>query len=135
MITSKENKIIILVNNYSHYFDLYAENEYYQISEQERYHFFPKSTNIKFSFEINHLPFKDCKIKTTTISKTNGSSFDKWLEIGAPKIMTNNELEKLKILSEPSIYILNKTINESKLNVEYNISPLETKLIEITLIK
>ena len=135
MITAKENKIIILVNNYSHYSDLYAENEYYQISEQERYHCFPKSTNIKFSFEINNLPFKDCKIKTTTISKTNGSSFDKWLEIGAPKIMTNDELEKLKILSEPSIYISNKTINESKLNVECNIAPLETKLIEITLIK
>lgn len=135
IITSSENKIIILVNNYSHYSDLYAENEYYQISEQERYHCFPKSTNIKFSFEINNLPYKDCKLKTTTISKNSGSSFDKWLEIGAPKIMTNEELEKLKILSEPSIYISNKTINESKLNVECTIAPLETKLIEITLIK
>ena len=135
MITSKENKIIILVNNYSHYSNLYAENEYYQISEQERYHCFPKSTNIKFSFEINNLPYKDCKIKTTTISKNNGSSFDKWLEIGAPKVMTNDEIEKLKILSEPSIYISNKIINESKLSVECNIAPLETKLIEITLTK
>ena len=135
MITSKENKIIILVNNYSHYSNLYAENEYYQKSEQERYHCFPKSTNIKFSFEINNLPYKDCKIKTTTISKNNGSSFDKWLEIGAPKVMTNDEIEKLKILSEPSIYISNKIINESKLSVECNIAPLETKLIEITLTK
>ncbi len=135
IITSKENKIIILLNNYSHYSDLYAENDYYQISDQERYHCFPKSTNIKFSFEINNLPFKDCKIKTTTLSKTSGSSFDKWLEIGAPKVMTNDELEKLKILSEPSIYISSKTINESKLNVECNIAPLETKLIEVTLLK
>ena len=132
IVTLKENKIYILLNNYSHYSDLYAENQYYQISEQERYHCFPKSTNIKFSFQITNLPYKECKIKTTILSKTNGSSFDKWIEIGAPTILNKEELESLKNQSEMSFHISNKLVIDSKVNIESNVVPLETKLIEIT---
>ena len=135
IVTLKDNKIVILLNNYSHYSDLYAENEYYQISEQERYHCFPKSTNIKFEFQINHLPYKECKIKTTMITKNSGSSFDKWIEIGAPNHLDKEELETLKKQSEMNFNILNKSIIDSKLKIECNVSPLETKLIEITLNK
>ena len=115
--------------------DQAADNEYYQISEQERYHCFPKSTNIKFSFQINNLPFKDCKIKTSTISKESGSSFDKWVNIGAPTYLDNEELETLKRQSDVSFYISNKSIIDSKVSIDCNVGPLETKLIEITLLK
>ena len=135
IITTKENKIIILVNNYSHYSNLYAENEYYQISEQQRYHCFPKSTNIKFTFNITNVGYKECKIKTTMLTKSSGSSFDKWLEVGAPENMDNNELEILRHTSEMHYHIENKNIIDSKLNIECIVAPLETKLIEITLIK
>ena len=69
------------------------------------------------------------------LSKTSGSSFDKWIEIGAPNHLEKDELELLKNKSEMSFHITNKSIIDSKLNIESNVSPLETKLIEITLMK
>lgn len=135
IITTDNNKIIILINNYSHYSDLYAENEYYQISNEERYQCFPKSTNINFRFDINNIPFSNCRIKTTSLSKVSGSTFEKWLESGAPSILTNDEINTLKNISEMSFTITNKEITSSKLNVECSVSPLETKLIEIFLSK
>lgn len=135
IVTLKDDKIIILINNYSHYSALYAENEYYEISNQARYHCFPKSTNINFKILIKDLKYSSCKIKTTSLSQTSGSSFDKWLEMGAPHKMNQEELDTLKRLSEMNFFIENKNILESKLLVDCTVSPLETKLIEIELFK
>lgn len=135
IVTLKDNKIIILINNYSHYSSLYAENEYYEISNQARYHCFPKSTNINFKILIKDLNYSSCKIKTTSLSLNSGSSFDKWLEIGAPHKLNNEEVETLKKLSEMNFFIEHKKILESKILVDCSVSPLETKLIEIELTK
>ena len=69
------------------------------------------------------------------LTKSSGSSFDKWLEVGAPENMDSNELEILRYTSEMQYHIENKNIIDSKLNIECIVAPLETKLIEITLNK
>ena len=84
---------------------------------------------------IKDLKYSSCKIKTTSLSQTSGSSFDKWLEMGAPHKMNQEELDTLKHLSEMNFFIENKNILESKLLVDCTVSPLETKLIEIELFK
>ena len=99
IVTTKDNKIIILINNYNHYADLYANNEYYEISENNRYICFPKSTNIHFKFEINNLPNNNLIIKKSYISKESGSSYDKSLELGDINLLNKDELDSLKNLS------------------------------------
>ena len=69
------------------------------------------------------------------LNKNSGSSFDKWLEVGAPENMDNYELETLRNTSEMNYHITNKNIIDSTLNIECVVAPLETKLIEITLNK
>ena len=122
---------VILINNYNHYADLYADSQYYEISETERYIPFPKSTNINFKFSFDNLPNKSAKIKTSYISATSGSAYDKSLKIGDINSLNQNEVNSLKNLSEIDFKVTKKEIYEDSLNLNITIAPLETILIEI----
>ena len=133
IVTTKENKIIILINNYNHYADLYANNEYYEINENNRYICFPKSTNIHFKFELNNIPNNIVTIKTSYLSKTSGSSFDKAIEIGDVNLLNKEEINSLKKLSDINFKMERKNIDNNTLNLDITVAPLETILIEINL--
>ena len=132
IVTLKDGNIIILINNYNHYADLYADDQYYDISDNDRYVPFPKSTNINFKFSIDNLPKKIAKIKTSYISKTSGSAYDKSLNIGNISDLTHEEVNSLKRLSEIDFKVSKKEIHDDSLNLNITISPLETILIGIT---
>jgi beta-xylosidase len=134
IITLKDNKIIILVNNYNHYSKLYAENEYYFISKTSRYTCFPKSTDIIFQFSINGIPYKKCKIKTTYLNTTSGSSYDKTLSLGDIELFDDHDFENLKSISEMNFKLETQNIENQVLKIETTLSPLETQLIEIELL-
>lgn len=131
IVTTKGNDVAILINNYNHYADLYANNEYYEISENNRYVCFPKSTNINFRFEINNLESKNVIIKKSYISKTSGSAYDKALSIGDIDLLTKEELNSLNRLSDINFELERKTLDNNTLNLDITIAPLETILIEI----
>lgn len=132
IVTLKDDNIVILINNYNHYADLYADSQYYDISETERYIPFPKSTNINFKFHLENLPKKSAKIKTSYISKTSGSAYDKSLIIGDINLLNHEEVDSLKKLSEIDFKVTKKEIVDEFLDLDINIAPLETMLIEIT---
>ena len=131
LITKDENKIIILVNNYVHYSNLFAKNEYFDLSIKERYGCFPKMSNIFFHFLIDNLNFEEAKIKTYTINKTSGSSFDKWLSQGAYNKLDEEETLLLRRLSSMDYNIETKKIDKKSLEFNFKIAPLETALFII----
>lgn len=132
IVTLKDGNIVILINNYNHYADLYADSQYYEISNNERYLPFPKSTNINFRFSFDNLPKKSAKIKTSYISKTSGSAYDKSLNIGNMSYLNHEEIDALRKLSEIDFKVTKKDIYEDTLKLDITIAPLETILIEIT---
>ena len=132
IVTLKDGNIVILINNYNHYADLYADDQYYDISENDRYVPFPKSTNINFKFSFDNLPKKTAKIKTSYISKTSGSAYDKSINIGNINDLTHEEVNSLKRLSEIDFKVTKKEIHDQSLDLNITIAPLETILIEIT---
>ena len=131
IVTVKENDVAILINNYNHYADLYANNEYYEITENNRYICFPKSTNIHFKFDINNLESKNVIIKKSFISKNSGSAYDKSLAIGDINLLTKEELNSLNKLSDINFELERRSIKEKSLHLDITIAPLETILIEI----
>ena len=133
IVTIKNGNIVILINNYNHYADLYADDQYYDISDQDRYVPFPKSTNINFKFSFNNLPKKSAKIKISYISSSSGSAYDKSLKIGNINLLNHEEVDSLRKLSTIDFKIANKEIINNSLNLDITIAPLETILIEITL--
>jgi len=131
IVTLKDESIVILINNYNHYADLYADSQYYEITDTERYIPFPKSTNINFRFSFDNLPKKSAKIKTSYISKTSGSAYDKSLNIGDISYLNHEEVDSLKKLSEIDFKVTRRNIFDDALNLDITIAPLETILIEI----
>lgn len=131
IVTLKDENIVILINNYNHYADLYADSQYYDISDQNRYIPFPKSTNINFKFSFENLPKKSAKIKTSYISSASGSAYDKAIKIGDINLLNHKEIDSLKKLSTIDFKVNEKQINEGTLNLDITIAPFETILIEI----
>lgn len=133
IVTYKENKIVILLNNYVHYSELFAENEYFELTDKDRYKCFSKYTDINFTFEINNLQFQHARIKTTYLNKKSGSSYDIYKEISADEPLTNEELNAMKELCVPRFKIETQKITKGILKINTTVNPLETKIIEITL--
>lgn len=131
LVTINENRLVILLNNYNHYSDLFADKEYFQISNLNRYTCFPKSTNITYKLKINNLNCNSAKIKISTISKKSGSSYDKWLDMGGNKLLNKDEIEVLKHLSEIDYSSREEFITSDELELNVTVGPLETKLVEI----
>ena len=135
IVTKTGNKIIILVNNYNHYSNLYADKKYFELTKTNRYECFPKSTDVNFQLQINDVNFDKCRITESSINEESGSSYDIYLTLGAPNLLKFNEEEALKMLSEPKFKIKEKEIKNNSLLIETIVHPLETKLIEIELYK
>ena len=133
IVTYKENKIVILLNNYVHYSELFAENEYFEITDKDRYKCFSKYTDINFIFEIKNLSFTHARIKTTYLNKKSGSSYDIYKEISPDESLTNDELNTLKGLCDPKFKIESQKITKGILKINSTVNPLETKILEITL--
>lgn len=133
IVSFEDNKIVIILNNYVHYSELFAENEYFELTDQDRYKCFSKYTDINFIFEIKNVPFNKARIKTTYLNKKSGSSYDIYKEISKDETLTNDELNIMKELCAPRFKIEMQRITKGLLKISTTVNPLETKIIEITL--
>lgn len=133
IITSSQDKLIILLNNYSHYSDLYADSKYYEIINENRYECFAKSTKICYNLQISKLNCSSVKIKTYFISKNSGSSYDKYMEMCINSLLDLEEFKRFKHMCELNFKVETKAIYNKHLAIETTLDPLESQLIEINL--
>ena len=105
IVTKEGDKIIILVNNYSHYSKLFAQGEYYDISEKERLTCFPTSTNSIYTIKITGLGNKEvAKVKINELSTHSGSSCDTWINAGGFENMTDQEYQTIEDFSSAMFF-------------------------------
>ena len=132
IVSKTEKGINIVFNNYCHYSSLYAQGEYYQISEKERYSCFPKSTNYNYKVHIKGLSgYKKARIKLTPLTATSGSSYDSWLTSGGDDYLSPDEYHALNQLSQMTFRVFEKEIDNGELELNLKLAPLERELIEI----
>lgn len=133
IVTLNQNKIVILLNNYTHYSDLYADQKYYEIKNENRYSCFAKSTKIHYTIQIENLEFSSVKIKTSYLTKKSGSSYDRYIETCKDILLDIDEFKIFKEMCNIQFHIEKKPIYNNRLLLETSLEPLETQLIELTL--
>lgn len=125
--TVKGNKIVLLLNN----FVMYEGNADSQDFDGDRYQVFKASRNREFHFDIENLKVDEVRIKTSSISRSGGSSYDASLKIGAFRDMKREEIEALRELSHIPFTVGRKKVNQGLVSLDFVVEPLEVKLVEI----
>lgn len=135
IVTANQNRMVILFNNYSHYSDLYAENTYFNIENENRYSCFAKSTKIHYALQIENLDYTSVKIKTSFITKKSGSSYDKYIETCKDVLLNIDEFRTFKDMCNINFRIEQKQIFHNRLLLEASLDPLDSQLVELTFYK
>lgn len=129
IVTKSENSSIqILAFNYCHFANLYQKCYSEDITQEDRYNVFNEKTK-NISFLLKNLQGEMIE-KIYRINKENGSAFDKWLEIGAPKGMSFDEINYIKNKSIYG-YEIKKIHASGDVIINEKMGPHEVLLIEI----
>ena len=129
-ITKKNDSYQIMLYNYKHFSDLYAQGEYFDTTFLERYTPFGNEIQKEFLLKLNNISKKNYQVTEHIINKKYGSSFDKWVEMGASPL-NKTEIESLKSLSKPMIRKYTLEVANDYLDVRTTLDQLEVKLLII----
>ncbi|MDY2913912.1 MAG: AraC family transcriptional regulator [Candidatus Enteromonas sp.] len=131
IITRTSKGYAILLTNFLPYSDLYAKEAYYELSRTERYRCFPSGNVFHYYLRLKNLPCRKISVRTTSLGRDSGSSFDTYIALGAPEDLSFEEAETLKGLSEMRFFKETKESRNGEFTLDFTLAPLETKLIEI----
>jgi xylan 1,4-beta-xylosidase len=129
-VTKSSKGYQILLYHYCHYDRLYCMNQHANINLSDRYNVFLDKDDIRMNLQVLGLEKGIYKVKQHKISRENGSSFDQWVEMGAPIRMDEQEVEYLKNSSVPKKYVREVRV-DGELILEETLQPHEVRLIEI----
>ena len=129
IVTKRGHEYQILLYNYSHPNKLYRTFDSSQLSSTSRYTVF-ENEKIK-TYQLNLLGLEgEFTMKKQTVNRNQGSSFDAWVNMGAPKEMDASSINYLKSQAEPGIHIKPLILN-NEFTLQTELQPHEIQLIEI----
>jgi len=130
-ICRSESTLQILLYNYQHYSKLYADGELFDMTFLNRYTPFVNPTRKKYSLPLTGLSGRKHLVTETILNASHGSSFDKWMELGAMPLQSKEDLDYLQSVSIPK---MQKHIIESRdgsIDLSITLEPHEVRLVEI----
>ncbi len=98
----------------------------------DRYQIFRGAENKELSFSLSGMAEGEYRITEHIVNRRYGSCFDKWVEMGAVPLTTEEETEALKQLSHPLLKIRNYTVINQQLDYEDILEPHEIRLIQLS---
>ena len=122
----------ILLYNYQHYSELYANGELFDMTFTNRYTPFPNANRKKFSVLLDGFTDHVYLQTETTLNPQYGSSYDKWIELGAIPLSNQGDFEYLQSVSVPLLQKKMIEIKEGKLELSFTLEPHEIRLIELS---
>lgn len=134
-VTKDKEKFSIMLYNYEHYNDIYADGEYLSVDRFQRYNVFRMNKKNNYIFNFNELDFDYAIIKITRITKESGSSYDIYSSMSDIELAKASDVEDLKGLSIPKYEIYKRDVINNSLDLTVELNPLEVKLVEIKLFK
>ena len=102
IITKSQNSIQILAFNYAQFDELYSVGERSHINLTDRYSIFKEKANLNLEILIDNLN-GNYEVSNFKLNRESGSAFDEWVKIGAPKILSDKEIEYLKTKDHPQL--------------------------------
>ncbi|MHB8128003.1 MAG: GH39 family glycosyl hydrolase [Mobilitalea sp.] len=131
-ITRSDGGIQLMLYNYQHYSQLYADGELFDMTFLNRYTPFLNPTRKKFSLSLNGFEEGQYIITETIINPSCGSSFDKWVELGALPLNGQEDYDYLQSMSLPQMNKHVVQINGGDISLSHTLEPHEVRLIEIS---
>lgn len=132
LVTRSYKKIQILLYNYQHYSDLYAEGKI-TLEANNRYIPFDLSKKHRYKIVLNNITSDKVFIKTYTVSQQHGSSYDAFLRMGGVELKYDDEFDHLQRHSSYYIEVEEqKTVNNT-ITINKIVPVLGIYLIEIKL--
>ncbi|MEV5027095.1 GH39 family glycosyl hydrolase [Paenibacillus sp. LPE1-1-1.1] len=101
IVTASSGGYQVLAYNYCHFDDLYALGDTSFIDETNRYNGFKDEKVLKMAFELKAIANGKYRMITHRINRKHGSSYDKWVEMGAPEPLSAEDIEYIKTASVP----------------------------------
>lgn len=120
--------IQIFLFHYRHYDALYRYRYQKLRDPHDAYKVFQDTGDLQLSLELTGLPSGIYRQERRTINRAAGSSYDKWLEMGAPASMRPADLQYLAETSQPS-YEIRDVSTAGKLTLDAHLQPHEVQLI------
>ncbi|MGG7622108.1 GH39 family glycosyl hydrolase [Bacillus coreaensis] len=129
-VTKSSGGYQIILYHYCHYDRLYCMNQHAKIDLTDRYKVFLDKDDIRMTLYVGGLDKGIYIVNQHKINRGNGSSFDQWVEMGAPIRMDEEAVEYLKHSSIPKKHIREVSV-EGEFIIEETLQPHEVQLIEI----
>lgn len=101
VVTRKDDRVQVLLWNYCHYNETYANGHPEIINEHDRYGAFLEKDNTQFELNLENTSGK-YRITKYIFDRENGSVYDSWLKNGAPAHPDAEELSILKANMRPT---------------------------------
>lgn len=139
LISRSDRVITVVTYNYEHYSEIYAQNKTYNMTQNERYTPFSRQRRREYRFHLEGLGKRQVAEATEfIITRTHGSAFDKWVEMGSPAQGIYLPLDQYRLeLLKASAYPLCRTVPlktaNGKLDYGCTLEPLEFRLTQILL--
>lgn len=130
IVTAGRGSYQILTFNYCHFDDLYALGDTSFINATHRYNGFKEDKTIKLEIEIKGLPHGKYRLVTYTIGRKHGSSYDQWVEMGAPEPLSAADIAYLKANSRPKMHVQYVEVEYGKTYVS-TLEPHGVELMEL----
>lgn len=121
----------ILLYNYHHYSALYASGELFDMTPTNRYTPFDVTHTQKFVIPLEHITDGNYTLSETIINREHGSSFDKWVELGAETLVDYQEQQYLTSSSIPKMTRKVVAVENNQLIISRELEPHEVRLIKI----
>lgn len=130
-ITSSKGEIQIFIYNYCHYDTLYRYRHTTHLTQTERYNVFNIRNTHQYHIRLDGLTPGVYTERRYSVGPAGGSTFDAWLNMGAPKEMRPEELSYLEGRSLPLFQMRSQQVT-AKHVVNAVVQPHEVQLIRLT---
>ena len=137
IVTRSQNWVSILLYNYEHFSDIFANNKSLNVNKTTRYTPFSEQRRQPFSLRVSGLPARLVSESVEFIvNREHGSAFDYWVKMGAPDggripSLDQYRLEHLKASAHPLVRSIAPKISHGVLEYDAVLEPLEFRLIQI----
>lgn len=124
-VTKEMGGIQVLLYNYSHEEFLSHYKNFSSGADVKKRPF------ISVQILLRNINNGNYEINTALLNKENGSAYDTWMKIGAPKELKVNQHHYIESVSRPTTTIKNAKITNNTFMIEQNVLPNEVYLIQI----
>ncbi|MDQ6422934.1 helix-turn-helix domain-containing protein [Paenibacillus sp. LHD-117] len=131
IVTAGRGGYQVLAFNYCHFDDLYALGDISFIDATNRYNGFKDGKTVRLRLALTGLAAGRYRMAVHEVGRKQGSSYDRWTELGAPEYVTQDDIAYLKAASRPRLRVQYRDI-EGDLEYVSVLEPHGISLLELS---